>query len=160
MERPEVDFERIPQFFATTNDLIWLTQHCENDAYLSMRLAFHMMVLPLTRQLTNLAGNLWSRTLVGGRAERNEYLLLHEFYKSGYIVPDKQYGYNKPHENTDASKKNLKIGSQAKKKGQPKTEQVVAEIEAEEEEDDGMFTCDMNTYKRRAFLSCQTDYPW
>ena len=47
------------------------------------------MYLPLSRQLTALAGNLWSRTLVGGRAERNEYLLLHEFHRLKYLCPDK-----------------------------------------------------------------------
>lgn len=41
----------------------------------------HVQVLPLTKQLTNLAGNLWSRSLRGARAERIEYLLLHEFHK-------------------------------------------------------------------------------
>ena len=52
---------------------------------------FRLEMLPLTKQLTNLGGNLWSKTLSGGRAERIEYLLLHEFHRRKYIVPDKIY---------------------------------------------------------------------
>ncbi|GME83437.1 unnamed protein product [Ambrosiozyma monospora] len=52
--------------------------------------AFRIQILSLSKQLTNLAGNAWSHTLGGTRAGRNEYILLHEFTREGYIVPDKE----------------------------------------------------------------------
>ena len=53
----------------------------ELDAKLSLGLMFKLQVLPLTKQLTNVAGNSWSRSLKGARAERIEYLLMHEFHR-------------------------------------------------------------------------------
>ncbi|CAN0264197.1 unnamed protein product, partial [Laminaria digitata] len=50
---------------------------------------FKLQVIPLSCQLTSLSGNLWSRTMRGGRAERIEYLLLHEFHKRKYLTPEK-----------------------------------------------------------------------
>ena len=57
---------------------------------MALGLMFRTEMLPLSKQLTNLGGNLWIRTLTGGRAERIEYLLLHEFHNRKYIVPDKE----------------------------------------------------------------------
>ena len=72
---------QVPDYFSKTADLMRLIAHNENDTYLAILLMFKMMVLPLTKQLTNLAGNLWSRSLLSARAERVEYLLLHEFHR-------------------------------------------------------------------------------
>ena len=66
-----------------------LAEHTLCDALLSIRIAWRLQVLPLTRQLSNLAGNLWANSLVNKRAERNEWLLVHEFKRLKYIVPDK-----------------------------------------------------------------------
>ncbi|KAM0520592.1 hypothetical protein ACHAPE_002987 [Trichoderma viride] len=64
--------------------------HMEADTHYIAALAVSVQLLPLTKVLTNLAGNSWARTLTGTRAERNEYILLHEFYRNKYICPDKQ----------------------------------------------------------------------
>jgi DNA polymerase alpha subunit A len=64
--------------------------HMEADTHYIAALALGVQMLPLTKVLTNLAGNSWARTLTGTRAERNEYILLHEFYRKKYICPDKQ----------------------------------------------------------------------
>lgn len=90
IRRDELEFENIPKMFWDAAQMMWLVRHCETDAHLVSMLMFKLNVLPLTKQLTNLAGNLWSRTIMAGsRADRNEYLLLHEFHNKKYIKPDK-----------------------------------------------------------------------
>ncbi|KAF7538764.1 hypothetical protein G7Z17_g12574 [Cylindrodendrum hubeiense] len=64
--------------------------HMEADTHYIAALALSVQMLPLTKILTNLAGNSWARTLTGTRAERNEYILLHDFHRHKYICPDKQ----------------------------------------------------------------------
>lgn len=56
---------------------------------------FKLSIIPLTKQLTNIAGNLWHRSLQNARAERNEWLLLHEFTRKDYLCPDKDFGKKK-----------------------------------------------------------------
>jgi DNA polymerase alpha subunit A len=87
--RPNIEFEKIPTYFWKSDLLLGMVQHLEFDCVLVFKLMSKLQVLPLTKQLTNLAGNLWSRTMTGARAERNEFLLLHEFHSKKYIVPDK-----------------------------------------------------------------------
>ena len=88
-KRPEIDPNMIPQYFGKTLDLLKLISLNENDTWLCMSLMFKLMLIPLTKQLTNLSGFLWSRSLVSQRAERVEYLLLHEFHRLKYVMPEK-----------------------------------------------------------------------
>lgn len=71
------------------SDLSRVIKHTEIDALLTLELLFKLSVIPLTKQLTNIAGNLWFRSLQNARAERNEMLLLHEFTSKDFICPDK-----------------------------------------------------------------------
>ncbi|RKF63889.1 DNA polymerase alpha catalytic subunit [Erysiphe neolycopersici] len=88
--RRDVDTELALKTWATTKSgLMDFIHHCEADTFFVSALVFKVQLLPLTKVLTNLAGNSWARTLTGTRAERNEYILLHEFYRNKYICPDK-----------------------------------------------------------------------
>lgn len=89
--RRDVDNEAALKTWATTKDgfMDYIT-HMEADTHYIAALALQIQMLPLTKVLTNLAGNSWARTLTGTRAERNEYILLHEFHRNKYICPDKQ----------------------------------------------------------------------
>ncbi|KAM0843787.1 hypothetical protein ACQ4PT_057484 [Festuca glaucescens] len=88
-DRREVSPHDIPPMFQSSGTLLKLVEYGETDAWLSLELMFHLSVLPLTRQLTNISGNLWGKTLQGARAQRVEYLLLHSFHAKKFIVPDK-----------------------------------------------------------------------
>ncbi|BAD81999.1 putative DNA polymerase alpha catalytic subunit [Oryza sativa Japonica Group] len=88
-ERKEVSPHDIPPMFQSSGALLKLVEYGETDACLALELMFHLSVLPLTRQLTNISGNLWGKTLQGSRAQRVEYLLLHAFHARKFIVPDK-----------------------------------------------------------------------
>ncbi|XP_057948989.1 DNA polymerase alpha catalytic subunit isoform X3 [Malania oleifera] len=81
--------------YLCSRDLLKEIECGETDAWLSMELMFHLSVLPLTRQLTNISGNLWGKTLQGARAQRVEYLLLHAFHAKKYMVPDKTSSHGK-----------------------------------------------------------------
>ncbi|EXJ58249.1 DNA polymerase alpha subunit A [Cladophialophora yegresii CBS 114405] len=113
--RREIDNEAALKTWATTRaGLVDYVNHCHADTFFIAALALKLQMLPLTKVLTELAGNSWARTLSGTRAERNEYILLHEFHRNKYICPDKEFGKGRAkqtHENEDEDE-----GADTKKK--------------------------------------------
>ncbi|KAI7829018.1 DNA polymerase family B-domain-containing protein [Gamsiella multidivaricata] len=91
INREDVNYEKIPSQFSRAEELEKMLRHIDFDTYLCAELMFSLQLLPLSKQLTSLSGNLWSMTLTAGRAVRNEYLLLHEFHRNKYICPDKSF---------------------------------------------------------------------
>uniref|UniRef100_A0A8C5EU75 DNA polymerase n=1 Tax=Gouania willdenowi TaxID=441366 RepID=A0A8C5EU75_GOUWI len=89
MERVTVPQEEIKNLYSDSPHLLYLLELTWMDAKLILQIMCELNVLPLALQITNIAGNVMSRTLMGGRSERNEFLLLHAFHDKNYIVPDK-----------------------------------------------------------------------
>ncbi|XP_056155811.1 DNA polymerase alpha catalytic subunit [Lampris incognitus] len=89
MERATIPPENIRNLYSNSPHLLYLLELTWTDAKLILQIMCELNVLPLALQITNIAGNVMSRTLMGGRAERNEFLLLHAFHDKNYIVPDK-----------------------------------------------------------------------
>ena len=95
MNREVIDDDKMRKAYSTSNDLLQVARIGLNDVTDVLQCVYKLNALPLALQITQIAGNVMSRTLLGGRAERNEYLLLHAFQEKDYIVPDKQYGKSK-----------------------------------------------------------------
>ncbi|XP_060192416.1 DNA polymerase alpha catalytic subunit isoform X1 [Lycium barbarum] len=110
-DRKEISPHDVPRMFQAADSLVELIECGETDAWLSMELMFHLSVLPLTRQLTNISGNLWGKTLQGARAQRVEYLLLHAFHAKKFIVPDK---YSSHAKEAKITKRKLNHGDEGK----------------------------------------------
>ncbi|KAF2843119.1 hypothetical protein M501DRAFT_993968 [Patellaria atrata CBS 101060] len=113
--RQDFDNENALKTWATDpRGLMDYVKHCEADTYFIAAIAMKVQMLPLSKVLTNLAGNSWARTLSGTRAERNEYILLHEFHRNKYISPDKVFG--KPSKTVEDEDAQGEDGVNAKKK--------------------------------------------
>ncbi|KAK1939688.1 putative DNA polymerase alpha subunit [Babesia divergens] len=67
-------------------ELLTLAQANSKCCLDSLNLLIKLQALPLTKELTNIAGNLWSRSVQCARSERNDFLLLHEFHRAKYII--------------------------------------------------------------------------
>lgn len=89
LQREEIDASGVSKMIRDGHGALQLLQHTVDDSWIALKLALKIQVIPLTKQLTNIAGNLWSRSIRGSKAERIEYLLLKEFHRLKYIKPDK-----------------------------------------------------------------------
>jgi DNA polymerase alpha subunit A len=116
-KRVELDNDSVLKTWTTTpKGLMNYLRHCETDTYFIAALALRVQMMPLTKVLTNLAGNSWARTLSGTRAERNEYILLHEFHRNKYICPDKIWGKGNKQKIEEEREEGEDGGTDAKKK--------------------------------------------
>ena len=79
------------------------------NAHLALGLCQKLQLVQLSKQLTNVSGCFLYQSFQNARAERNEMLLMHTFYRSGFIFPDK-------------FTKKWEEGQKAKKKDKPKYE--------------------------------------
>lgn len=91
---PEINFQN-PRYAEDASFLLMPLKENVAQVKMAAEIAFELQILSLSKQLTNLAGNAWAHTLLGTRAGRNEYILLHEFQRNNYIVPDKEDKYHK-----------------------------------------------------------------
>lgn len=66
-DREDIDPDDTASYFdggvSSPDRLLTFVRHCELDAHYQMALASKVQLLPLTRQLTNLAGNSWCASL-------------------------------------------------------------------------------------------------
>ncbi|XP_061211120.1 DNA polymerase alpha catalytic subunit isoform X4 [Neopsephotus bourkii] len=94
-ERVTILPEEIRNMYSDSPRLMFMLENTWTDARFILQIMCELNVLPLALQITNISGNVMSRTMMGGRSERNEFLLLHAFHEKDYIVPDKQV-FKKP----------------------------------------------------------------
>ncbi|KAJ8971883.1 hypothetical protein NQ314_000496 [Rhamnusium bicolor] len=104
-QRIELEPEEIPKMYQTAEDILKLISFTMQDTAYILKIMYDLNVIPLALQITNIAGNVMSKTLMGGRSERNEFLLLHAFSEKDFIVPDKEYRKKETERSTAARKK-------------------------------------------------------
>lgn len=89
-ELQEIEPENLLRYFDSNASLVNLADMTCKNALCIARLVHSLQILPLTKQLTNLAGNMWNMSLQNKRAERNEMLLCHEFHRAKFVLPDRE----------------------------------------------------------------------
>lgn len=81
------------------------------DMNICLRKVCHtLQLLPLTLQLSKVAGCLWSVSLRQARSERNEMLLMHAFWEKNYIIPERQKKFKETETEATEEKKTFSGG--------------------------------------------------
>ncbi|CAL2036593.1 unnamed protein product [Caenorhabditis brenneri] len=114
--RREIYANEIPHLYLDSKDLISLINWSWNDLLLSLQIVVRLNALPLYIQISQIVGGIASRTMMGGRAERNEYLLLHAFEKADLIAPDKYNAFENK-KKKEQGEDNAEGGGDEKKNG-------------------------------------------
>ncbi|XP_070173652.1 DNA polymerase alpha catalytic subunit-like [Littorina saxatilis] len=96
-KRQQLDYDQIREMYGKSDSLLRLVELMLMDTTFVLRILYELNVIPLALQITNICGNIMGRTLMGGRSERNEYLLLHAFTEKGFLCPDKEYKQKAKH---------------------------------------------------------------
>lgn len=89
-KRREYDHTSVVESFKSSETLIEMIHQTWEDNDSIFSILVELNVIPLALKITNITGNILSRTLAAGRSERNEYLLLHAFHEANFICPEKQ----------------------------------------------------------------------
>lgn len=87
--RKEYTHQEIVESFKSSTSLVNLLTNTWEDNDNIFSILVELNVIPLALKITNITGNILSRTLAAGRSERNEYLLMHAFHEENFICPEK-----------------------------------------------------------------------
>nr|XP_006813201.1 PREDICTED: DNA polymerase alpha catalytic subunit-like [Saccoglossus kowalevskii] len=115
-QRDVIPMENLKNMFTTSRQLHSLVENTCMDASLILRILCELNVLPLALQITTICGNIMARTLLGGRSERNEYLLLHAFHDKNFIVPDKEFRKKQIAVDHDDNEEGVKTSKKGRRK--------------------------------------------
>ena len=88
---PEIEATNILVNLNSVDDIKHILEVTMDEAYYTLMVMDKFQILPLTLQLTSIAGCLWTKSLQCSRAARCEMLLLHQFYEKNYLFPDKYH---------------------------------------------------------------------
>ncbi|KAL8595946.1 hypothetical protein ACOMHN_018258 [Nucella lapillus] len=115
-KRQPLDYEEIKDMYGTSGSLLRLVELTLMDSRFVLKILYELNVIPLALQITTICGNSMGRTLMGGRSERNEYLLLHAFTEKGFICPDKEFKQKAKHQAVDGDGEEEEEGGGGSKK--------------------------------------------